>query len=406
MSNLTDTGTNVVPDVVIIGAGGAGLMCALTAGQRGRRVLVVDHARKIGEKIRISGGVRCNFTNLHTTPENFLSDNPRFCISALARFGPQDFIDMVEHHGIAYHEKNLGQLFCDTSSQEVIRILVSECEGAGVEFQLETRVSGIRKTENGFALRAKNKNEAEAKLNCASLVIATGGKSIPKIGATDFGYRIAKQFGLTIIGPHPGLVPFVFSESFRARYSDLSGLSVRATVRCGGTRFTEMLLFTHRGLSGPAILQASSYWQQGDSVSIDLSPELDIFTELKSVKTGQPKQTVQNALTELLPRRLALRITGDAEIDSRLADTPNKTLRALADTIQDWRVTPSDTEGYRTAEVTVGGVNTTGLSSKTMECRDVPGLYFIGEVLDVTGHLGGFNFQWAWSSGYSAGLTV
>lgn len=398
------------PDVVILGAGGAGLMCALTAGQRGRRVLVIDHARKIGEKIRISGGGRCNFTNLYTTPENFLSDNPRFCISALARFDPQDFIGMVKRHGITYHEKTLGQLFCDTSSQEIIRMLVSECDDAGVAFQLETRLSGIRKTGDGFALRTRGSGEAagntETKLRCTSLVIATGGKSIPKIGATDFGYGIAKQFGLPVIEPRPGLVPFVFSETFRARYADLSGLSVRTTVRCGGAEFTEALLFTHRGLSGPAILQASSYWRPGNTVSIDLSPDTDIFAALKSMKAEQPKQNVLNALAEFLPRRLALRLAEDSEIDGRLADTPDQTLRALANTIHNWRITPSDTEGYRTAEVTVGGVDTSALSSKTMACQDVSGLYFIGEVVDVTGHLGGFNFQWAWASGFSAGLNV
>lgn len=389
-------------DVIIIGAGGAGLMCALTAGQRGRRVLVIDHARKIGEKIRISGGGRCNFTNLHTTPANFLSDNPRFCVSALARFGPQDFIQMVERHGIAYHEKTLGQLFCDTSSQDIIRMLIAECEDAGVGFQLETQASDIKQAGEGFTLRARNEAGA-ATVTGASLVIASGGKSIPKMGATDFGYGIAEQFGLGVVAPRPGLVPFVFSDAFRARYADLSGLSVPVTVRCGGAGFTEALLFTHRGLSGPAILQVSSYWRKGDAVSINLSPDTDIFTALKSVKAHQPKQSVPNALAEMLPRRLALLLAGGADADGRLADTPDKTLRTLADTVHDWRITPADTEGYRTAEVTVGGVDTSALSSKTMECRDVPGLYFIGEVVDVTGHLGGFNFQWAWASGHAAG---
>ena len=377
-------------------------MCALTAGQRGRRVLVIDHARKIGEKIRISGGGRCNFTNLHTTPANFLSDNPRFCVSALARFGPQDFIQMVERHGIAYHEKTLGQLFCDTSSQDIIRMLIAECEDAGVGFQLETQASDIKQAGEGFTLRARNEAGA-ATVTGASLVIASGGKSIPKMGATDFGYGIAEQFGLGVVAPRPGLVPFVFSDAFRARYADLSGLSVPVTVRCGGAGFTEALLFTHRGLSGPAILQVSSYWRKGDAVSINLSPDTDIFTALKSVKAHQPKQSVPNALAEMLPRRLALLLAGGADADGRLADTPDKTLRTLADTVHDWRITPADTEGYRTAEVTVGGVDTSALSSKTMECRDVPGLYFIGEVVDVTGHLGGFNFQWAWASGHAAG---
>ncbi|MBC8241666.1 MAG: aminoacetone oxidase family FAD-binding enzyme, partial [Alphaproteobacteria bacterium] len=328
--------------------------------------------------------------------------SPRFCVSARARFGPQDFIQVVERHGIAYHEKTLGQLFCDTSSQDIIRMLIAECEDAGVGFQLETQASDIKQAGEGFTLRARNEAGA-ATVTGASLVIASGGKSIPKMGATDFGYGIAEQFGLGVVAPRPGLVPFVFSDAFRARYADLSGLSVPVTVRCGGAGFTEALLFTHRGLSGPAILQVSSYWRKGDAVSINLSPDTDIFTALKSVKAHQPKQSVPNALAEMLPRRLALLLAGGADADGRLADTPDKTLRTLADTVHDWRITPADTEGYRTAEVTVGGVDTSALSSKTMECRDVPGLYFIGEVVDVTGHLGGFNFQWAWASGHAAG---
>ena len=392
-------------DVVIIGAGGAGLMCALTAAQRGRRTLVVDHGSKIGEKIRISGGGRCNFTNQNTTPANFLSENPRFCVSALARFGPRDFIDMVERHGIPFHEKTLGQLFCDNSSRDIIKMLVAECDGAGVGFQMETRVSNIHQIESGFSLRIHGDFDTKT-LQCSSVVIATGGKSIPKIGATDFGLGIARQFGLNVVIPRPGLVPFVFSEEFRARYAALSGLSVRATVRCGGVSFTEALLFTHRGLSGPAILQASSYWRTGDTVSIDLSPETDVFEFLTRLKKEQPKQSVQNTLVGLLPRRLALCIVEGEHADSRLADTPDKVLRTLADTIHDWKVTPLDTEGYRTAEVTVGGVDTAHLSSKTMECREIPGLYFIGEVVDVTGHLGGYNFQWAWASGHASGSSV
>ena len=405
------------PDVIIIGAGGAGLMCALTAARRGRRVLVVDHSRDIGEKIRISGGGRCNFTNLHTTAKDFLSDNPRFCISALARFGPQDFIDMVEAAGIAYHEKTLdgkkqGQLFCDTSAKDIIAMLVSACEDAGVTFQMQTRTSNIRKTDTGFSLHVKSETR-QVKRACAALVIATGGKSIPKMGATDFGYCIAGQFGVNVIETRPGLVPFVFSDAFRARYGDLAGVSLPVRVRCGGMTFTEALLFTHRGLSGPAILQASSYWRKGEAVAIDLSPDRDLFDALKDLKAGQPRLSVQNALAEMLPKRLALCIADDTGMNNplagennRLADIPDKKLRAVADYCHNWPVTPDETEGYRTAEVTVGGVDTAQLSSKTMECRGVPGLYFIGEVVDVTGHLGGFNFQWAWASGYAAGNAV
>ncbi len=408
----TDATDPTDPDVLIIGAGGAGLMCALTAARRGQRVLVVDHSRDIGEKIRISGGGRCNFTNLHTTAKDFLSDNPRFCISALTRFGPQDFIDMVEAAGIAYHEKVLGQLFCDTSSKDIIAMLVSACEDAGVTFEMQTRASNIRKTETGFSLHVKSETR-QVKRACTALVIATGGKSIPKIGATDFGYRIAEQFGVGVIETRPGLVPFVFSEVFRARYADLAGVSLPVRVRCGGMTFTEALLFTHRGLSGPAILQASSYWRKGEAVSIDLSPDADCFAALKALKTEQPKMSPPNALAEMLPKRLALCIADEtgmnnslAEGTNRLADMPDKKLRALADHLHNWQVMPDETEGYRTAEVTVGGVDTAHLSSKTMECRDVPGLYFIGEVVDVTGHLGGFNFQWAWASGYAAGNAV
>lgn len=396
---MTET---IATDVIVIGAGGAGLMCALTAGRRGRRVHVIDHTKKIGEKIRISGGGRCNFTNLHTTPANFISRNPHFCVSALSRFGPEDFIGMVEQNGIKYHEKTLGQLFCDASSADIIDMLVSGCKNVGVRFMMENHVTGIKKTESTFTIHIGNEADGNI-ITCASLVIATGGLSIPKIGATDFGYRIARQFGLTIIEPRPGLVPFVFDEDFLSRYALLSGLSVRATVRCNEAEFTEALLFTHRGLSGPAILQASSYWQEGDVVRIDLSPDRDVFETLKTMKTEQPKMTIPNALTGMLPKRLAHLISRDNGVDGKLADAPDKSLRALSESIHDWRIIPSGTEGYKTAEVTVGGIDTNQLSSKTMECRFVPGLYFIGEVVDVTGHLGGFNFQWAWASGNAAG---
>jgi len=389
-------------DVVVIGAGGAGLMCALTAGRRGQRVLIIDHASKIGEKIRISGGGRCNFTNLHTTAENFLSENPHFCRSALARFGPQSFIDMVEQSGIAYHEKTLGQLFCDNSAQEIIRMLLAACDDADVQILSDTKIRDVRKLNIGFSLKTRT-DGVEKTIQCTSLVVATGGLSIPKIGATDVGYRIAKQFGLNVIPPRPGLVPFVFDTPFLHRYAELSGVSLPVAISCNGMTFAEALLFTHRGLSGPAVLQISSYWREGDIVSIDLSPDTDVYAELKSRKESRPRQTIETVLTEVLPKRLAKCLCQDFDLDERLAETSDKALRAISSRIHDWCITPSGTEGYRTAEVTVGGVDTAALSSKTMECRNVPGLYFVGEVIDVTGHLGGFNFQWAWASGHAAG---
>ncbi|MBC7102759.1 MAG: NAD(P)/FAD-dependent oxidoreductase [Parvibaculum sp.] len=388
-------------DAIILGAGGAGLFCALTAGRRGRRVLVIDHAKKPAEKIRISGGGRCNFTNIHTSPKNFLSDNPHFCISALSGFTPKDFIAMVDAHGIAWHEKTLGQLFCDSSSQQIIDMLLDECGKAGVTIALETEVKSVSKNERGFTLET-----SRGRFEARSLVVATGGKSIPKMGATGFGYDLAKQFGLRLIPPRPALVPFTFGPELRATLEGLSGVSVEATVACGSTRFAEALLFTHRGLSGPAILQISSYWREGDEIVVNLCPGHDVFAELRQARTAQPKQDVATALSRLLPKSLAERLCGMAGVEGRLADLSDKRLRALADSVNAWRVKPQGTEGFRTAEVTAGGVDTRFLSSKTMEARDTPGLYFIGEVLDVTGHLGGFNFQWAWASGYAAGNAI
>lgn len=388
-------------DVIILGAGGAGLFCAMTAARRGRRVLVLDHAGKPGEKIRISGGGRCNFTNIHTTPKNFLSENPRFCISALAGYTPADFIALVEAHGIAWHEKTLGQLFCDGASQQIIDMLVKECEQAGVTIELGTDISCVAKSETGFAVET-----SRGTYEAASLVVATGGKSIPKMGATGFGYDLAKQFGLSVVPPRPALVPFTFGPDLREKLDGLSGVAVEATVSCGKTRFTEALLFTHRGLSGPAILQISSLWRDGGEIVVDLAPGHDVFAALRDARLSQPKQDVVTALARLLPKSLAERLCQMVQVEGRLADLSDKRLRDLGTHVNAWTLKPSGTEGFRTAEVTAGGVDTMHLSSKTMEARDHPGLYFIGEVVDVTGHLGGFNFQWAWASGYAAGRAV
>ncbi len=373
-------------------------MCAMTAGKRGRRVWLVDHASTIGEKIRISGGGRCNFTNIHTKAETFLSANPHFCKSALKQYTQQDFIELVQKHGIAYHEKILGQLFCDSSAQQIIDMLLKECEEAGVRVNKETTVSRIEALDKGYKVYTNHGDHA-----CASLVIATGGLSIPKIGASRFGYDVAKQFGLNIIPTRAGLVPLTFQSALLGRCKALSGLSVDAVVTCGKKKFAEGLLFTHRGLSGPSILQISSYWQEGMEIEINLAPATDVFAFLKDWKKNHPKQDVQTALADIVPKRLAQSICEDQKISGRIADLPDKTLTLLAAAVNNWRIKPAGTEGYRTAEVTLGGVDTNDLSSKTMEANKQPGLFFIGEVVDVTGHLGGFNFQWAWSSGYVAG---
>ncbi|MGH1353091.1 MAG: NAD(P)/FAD-dependent oxidoreductase [Methyloligellaceae bacterium] len=388
-------------DVIIVGAGAAGLMCAIQAGKRGRSVCLIDHAQTVGEKIRISGGGRCNFTNTRTTPKNFLSENPRFCISALKGYTQQDFISLVESHGIAYHEKALGQLFCDGKSVEIIDMLKNECKAANVTIWLETTVDNIEKTATGFELETSS-----MPLTCESLVIATGGKSIPKMGATGFGYDVAGQFGLKIIEPRPALVPFTFNQDMLTELSQLSGISVDATVKCRKTEFREALLLTHRGVSGPSILQISSYWREGDEVEINLAPDIDVMEKLKTGRQEQPKQEIQTHVSYIVPKRLADYICDKTGTTGRIADLSNKKLEEVARAISAWRIKPGGTEGYRTAEVTLGGVDTKGLSSKTMETNEVPGLYFIGEVVDVTGHLGGYNFQWAWSSGYAAGQNV
>lgn len=392
----------VIHDVIVIGAGAAGMMCAAVAGQRGRTVVIIDHAKSPGEKIRISGGGRCNFTNRHASPAQFISANPHFCISALSRYTQNDFIALIERYGIAYHEKTLGQLFCDGSAQQVIDLLLSEMRQGGVALRLRTAVEQVEKTADGFLLKLSGGEE----MQCRALVIASGGKSIPKMGASDFGYRIAAQFGLDITPTRPALVPLTFDAALLKRLNALSGVAVPARVRHGRTAFEEALLFTHRGLSGPVILQISSYWRESDEIQVSLLPGQDAFALLKTAKTEHAKQEPQTFLSTLLPRRLAADIVDAQKCTGKLADLSDVKLRALADAISDWRIVPSGSEGYRTAEVTAGGVDTNGLSSTTMEAKAVPGLYFIGEVVDVTGWLGGYNFQWAWSSGWCAGRVV
>lgn len=388
-------------DVIVIGAGAAGLMCAATAGARGKRVLIIDHVTKIGEKIRISGGGRCNFTNIHTRPDAFLSQNKHFCKSALKQFNQNDFIALVEKHGIQYHEKTLGQLFCDTSAQEIIDMLIQECRDTNVELSAGTTVNAVTKDDKKYTLQT-----SQGDYETASLVIATGGLSIPKIGATKFGYEIAKQFDLNVITTKPALVPLTFQATLLERCKELSGLSVDAIVTYGKTQFREGLLFTHRGLSGPSILQISSYWKEGEEIEINLAPDHDAYAFLKARKESDPKKEIQNSLIDLIPARLATSLCESENINGKIAELPDKILQKLASLINHWRVKPSGTEGYRTAEVTLCGVDTNELSSQTMECKKHPGLYFIGEVVDVTGHLGGYNFQWAWSSGYVAGMNA
>ncbi|MEO3428070.1 NAD(P)/FAD-dependent oxidoreductase [Pelagibius sp. CAU 1746] len=388
-------------DVIILGAGAAGLMAAIEAGRRGRAVLVIEKSKKPAEKIRISGGGRCNFTNLHCAPANYLSDNPRFCVSALKRYTQQDFLARVEAAGIAWHEKTLGQLFCDGSSQQIIDLLLGDCAAAGVELMAETAVTRVERREARFQV-ATDKGD----FDCESLVVATGGPSIPKMGATGFAYDLAEQFGLQVVPPRPALVPFTFDPLVLEQLKPLSGVSAEAVVSCGKVSFREALLFTHRGLSGPAILQISSYWRPGQEIVVDLLPGRDAFAELRQARGDKPKLELHNLLSEWLPRRLAAMICEEAGIDGRLADLSDKKLRQVGERLNRWRLKPGGTEGYRTAEVTAGGVDTDGISSKTFEAKSVPGLYFIGECLDVTGWLGGYNFQWAWSSGHAAGQAV
>ncbi len=389
-------------DVVVLGAGAAGMMCAIEAGKRGRSVLVLDHADAAGEKIRISGGGRCNFTNMRTAPEHFLSDNPRFCISALRRYTPKDFVAMVERHGIAYHEKALGQLFCDGSAGQIIRMLLEEMDGYGVKLRLKSVIEAVEKTEEGYRVSVEGMDH----IHCGSVVVATGGKSIPKMGATGFGYDLAKQFGLRLTNIRPALVPLTFEIGLLERLSSLSGVSLDAVIASGKTKFAEAMLFTHRGLSGPSILQISSYWREGDEIVLDRAPGIDLFEELRRARTEQGRQAIHTVLGHFIPKRLAQLIADLEGASGPIGDFSDKRLRVIANAIKDWHVKPVGSEGYRTAEVTLGGVDTRDLESRTLEAKDVKGLYFIGEVVDVTGWLGGYNFQWAWASGWSAGQTV
>lgn len=392
-------------DVVVIGAGAAGMMCASVAAQRGKSVLLLDAADKLAEKIRISGGGRCNFTNLGTSPANFLSENPHFCKSALARYTPQDFLALLKRHGVRWHEKHKGQLFCDDSAEEIISLLKAECDAGGVVWRMPCKIAAIRQPANGgFEVDAEG-----GVVLCSNLVIATGGLSIPKIGATDFGYQIAKQFDLAMIAPRPALVPLTFGDW--QPLVPLAGVALEVDIACGEKKargqFLEDLLFTHRGLSGPAVLQISSYWQPGQAIEINLLPKFDMTQELLAAK-GASKKNLQNLLAQWMPARLAETWLQLQEVagDTRPADMQDKVLRKLGLSLNHWRLVPSGSEGYRKAEVTRGGVDTRELSQQSMMAKKVPGLYFIGEVVDVTGWLGGYNFQWAWASAVAAGQAI
>jgi hypothetical protein len=385
-------------DVIIIGAGAAGLMCAATAGYRGRRVLVLDHANKPGKKILMSGGGRCNFTNLNSTPANFLSDNPHYCISALKRYTPQDFVELMDRHGVDYEEKAPGQLFCRDSAKDVLNVLLTECEWAGAEIRMETSVSKVTETEGGYRLVT-----SAGELSCESLVVATGGLSIPTMGATGFGYEIAKQFGLEVLPTRAGLVPFTLHPELKQQLAPLAGVSCPVDAHCHNQHFREPMLVTHRGLSGPAMLQVSSYWQPGDEVHINVLPSQKIQEDLLALRKDKPQSTLAQYLNQHLPKRFAQAFNELQGWQGPLQEYRNTDIEQVARTLGDWTIKPAGTEGYRTAEVTLGGVDTRQLSSKTMAVLDKPNLFFIGEVVDVTGHLGGHNFQWAWASGVAAG---
>ena len=385
-------------DVIILGAGAAGMMSAIEAGKRGRKVLLIDHAKKIGEKIRISGGGRCNFTNIHTHPSKFISNNPKFVISALKQYTKNDFIDLIKKHNIKFHEKKLGQLFCDESAQQIINMLLLECKKANVFLKKNTIITDVDKQGDKYFITIDRE-----KYFCNSLIIATGGLSIPKIGASKFGYDIAQKFNLKVIETLPALVPLTFSEKILTICKELSGLSVEAVVSLKKIFFEEGMLFTHRGLSGPSILQISSYWKLGDDIKIDLSPKLDIMKFLVERKNSNPKQNINIIISEILPKRLAYIICNENNVSGNICELSNKVLSQLSTSINTWVINPTGSEGYRTAEVTLGGIDTEEISSKTMMSKKHPGLFFIGEVVDVTGHLGGYNFQWAWSSGFVAG---
>ena len=388
-----------IVDVLIVGAGAAGMMCAIEAGRRGRSVRVLDHARAPGEKIRISGGGRCNFTNLGTGPGNFLGENPRFATSALRRFSQHDFIKRVDRAGIAWHEKTLGQLFCDDSAKQIIRMLTDDLRGAGARLSLGVAVERVARTGEAFEAALSDGSTVRA----ASLVLATGGKSIPKMGATGWSYDTARAFGLRVTETRPALVPLTFEAGLLERLKPLAGVSVEAVVSHGKTRFAEGLLFTHRGLSGPSVLQISSYWREGEAISVTMAPGLDVLARLKAMKAENGRQAAHTALAHLVPKRLAEVLVEQEGAQGNLADLPDKTLRRLDQAVNAWSVKPVGSEGYRTAEVTLGGVATDQLDQQTMAAKSVPGLDVIGDAVDVTGWLGGYNFQWAWSSGWAAG---
>ncbi len=388
-------------DVVILGAGAAGLFCGIEAARRGRKVVVIDHAKAAGEKIRISGGGRCNFTNLDIQPEKFLSQNPRFAISALKRFTQWDFIARVDAAGITWHEKTLGQLFCDGSSRQIVDLLVDDLARAGGALQLQTEITNVKRSSDGFEI-----STTSGTYQSKAVVVATGGKSIPKMGATGFGYTLAAQFGLSLTETRAALVPLTFAEQELATLKPLAGISVPAKVACGHTEFEEGLLFTHRGLSGPSILQISSYWREGQGLEVNLHATEDVSAALRRDRQSQGRISVKNALARYIPEKLAAEVIARSGLSGNLADQSNDALDALGQAVHNWQVKPVGSEGYRTAEVTLGGVDTDGLDSRTMQAKAVPGLYFIGEVVDVTGWLGGYNFQWAWSSGWAAGQVV
>ncbi len=388
-------------DVIVIGGGAAGLMCAAVAGQRGKRVRVIEHANRCGKKILMSGGGRCNFTNTGTTAANFISRNPHFCKSALARYTPQHFIELVERHGIAYHEKELGQLFCDESSKLIVKMLLDECAAAGARIDTQCSVERVEKIDDGFRLQT-----TLGELRAASLVVATGGLSIPSMGATGFGYELARQFGHTVLPTRAGLVPLTLTGKHQERLADLSGVALPVTAQCNGREFSNFMLITHRGVSGPSILQISSYWDVGDALHLDLLPQGDAFALLKDLQAKRPAAELRTALAELFPKRFAERLC-EVWFSSRpMRQFNDPELRAIAEQLQRWPLIANGTEGYRTAEVTLGGVDTDEVSSSTMQSKRVPGLYFVGEVFDMTGWLGGYNFQWAWASGHAAGLVA
>jgi len=385
-------------DVIIVGAGAAGMMSAIEAGKRGRKVLLVDHYKKIGEKIRISGGGRCNFTNINTNPNKFLSQNPKFVRSALSQYTQNDFINLINKYEIKFHEKKLGQLFCDHSAQQIVEMLLKECELAKVTILKEFIIKNIEKDNDQYLVSTETEQYSSE-----SLVVATGGLSVPKIGATSFGYEIAKKFDHSIIETLPALVPLTFNEKILEICKELTGLSVEAIVSFNKVLFQEGMLFTHRGLSGPSILQISSYWKQGDNIKVNLSPKLNVYQLLEEKRKLNPKFDILNIVSEILPKRLAQIICSENNVSGNISELSNKILKQLSENINSWLINPTGSEGYRTAEVTLGGVDTKELSSKTMMSNKHNNLFFIGEVVDVTGHLGGYNFQWAWSSGYVAG---